>query len=446
MVAGIFVPARGPHGQGISLIRDAEIENTIRTYATPVFRVAGLDPSHVRIYLVNDRSLNAFVAGGQRLFINTGLLLRSDNANQIIGIIAHETGHIAGGHLSRVQSALAKNSVPVILSYILGGAAVIATGRGDIGSAIIAGGQTIALRNFLSYSRTQEASADQAAMKFLDATEQSANGLLDFMRHLSDQELLSATRQDAYVRSHPPTEKRISTIAAHVASSPYSDTPDRPEYQVMFERMTAKLYAFKNPFGATMHRYKESDESIGSRYARAVAYYRKPDMAKALSLIDGLINEHPNDPYFHELKGQMLFDNGWASDALVSYQRAAFLLPNSHLIRRDLARVQLEAKDLALLDSAIRNLTASLAIERFSSFTWRQLAIAYGRKGDKGRRSLALAEEALLINKPDIARYHAGFAEQIFTEGEREWLQARDIQLAANELENAIKRRHSSGN
>jgi len=446
LVAGIFVPSRSSNGQGISLIRDAEIETTIRTFATPVFRVAGLEPSHIRIYLVDDRSLNAFVAGGQRLFINTGLLLRSDNANQIIGVIAHETGHIAGAHLSRVQSALAKSSVPVILSYILGSAAVIATGRSDIGSAIIAGGQTVALRNFLSYSRTQEASADQAAMKYLDATEQTANGLLDFIRHLRDQELFSAAPQDAYLRSHPLTEKRISTIAAHVASSPYSNTPKRPEYQIMFERMIAKLYAFKNPFGATMRRYKENDDSIGSRYARAIAYHRKPDIAKALSLIDGLINEHPNDAYFNELKGQMLFENGWVSDALASYQRAAFLLPNSHLIRRDLARIQLETKDLTMLDSAIGNLNASLAIEQFSSFSWRQLAIAYGRKGDNGRRSLALAEEALLISKPEIARYHAGFAEQIFAEGEREWLQARDIQLAANELEKAIKRRRASSN
>jgi len=418
----------------ISLIRDAEIENTIRLYATPVFRAAGLEPDDIHIHLVKDNTLNAFVAGGQRLFINTGLLLKSTSANQIIGVIAHETGHISGGHLSRLQKALEDSSVPMILSMLLGGAVIIGTGRGDVGGAIIAGGQSIAVRNFLQYSRTQESSADQSALRFLDASGQSAQGLLEFMETLRDQELLSTSRQDPYVRSHPLTRDRITTITEHVAHSPHTDTQGPPEYRIMFERMKAKLYAYVNPLGRTIRVYKESDNSVASRYARTMAYYRKPDLDKALPLIDGLIAEFPDDPYFHELKGQINFENGRPAEALVSYQRAVDLSPDSYLIRRDLARVQIEMNDPELIEPAIENLRTTLAKDPFSAFTWRQLAIAYGRKGDKGRSSLALAEEALINHKPDIASYHAGLAERLFSEGTREWLQARDIQMAANEL------------
>lgn len=422
------------------MIRDAEIENTIRLYAAPVFRAAGLEPDDINIHLVKDNTLNAFVAGGQRLFINTGLLLKSTSANQIIGVIAHETGHISGGHLSRMQKALEATSVPMILSMLLGGATILATGRGDIGGAIIAGGQTIAVQNFLQYSRTQESSADQSALRFLDATGQSARGLLEFMETLSDQELLSTYRQDPYVRSHPLTRDRITTIAEHNANSPYTDAADPPEYRIMFERMKAKLYAYINPLGRTIRVYKESDNSVASRYARAMAYYRKPDLDKAIPLIDGLISEFPDDPYFHELKGQINFENGRPADALLSYQRAVDLNPTAYLIRRDLARIQIESNDPALIDPAIENLRTTLAKDQFSAFTWRQLAIAYGRKGDKGRSSLALAEEALINRKPEIASYHAGLAERLFTEDSREWLQARDIQLAANELGKKLKK------
>ncbi len=438
VVFALGVAPGAAFAKGVSLIRDAEIENTIRTYAAPVFRAAGLEPDGIDIYLVKDNSLNAFVAGGQKVFLNTGLLLRTNSANEIIGVIAHETGHIAGGHLSRVQDALSKSTVPVILSFILGSAATVATGRGDVGAAIIAGGQTVAAKNFLKYSRTQEAAADHAALRFLDRTKQSARGLLNFMDVLSDQELLSTARQDPYVRSHPLTRDRIATLANHVATSPYSETRDTAEFIAMHERLVAKLFAFINPFSTTLRRYKKGDDSLPARYARAIAHYRKPDLPRAVGLVDELIAERPRDPYFHELKGQMLFENGRTTEALASYETAVSLLPDAHLIRRELARVQLEVNDPAFLDPAIDNLKAVLARDRQSSFTWRQLAIAYGRKGEKGHSSLALAEEALLTRKPAVAVYHAGLAERLFPSGSREWIQARDIHLAAKQLEKNI--------
>lgn len=443
LVALLSCPAWVGKARSASLIRDAEVENIIRTYATPLFRAAGLRSRDVRIYIVKDDTLNAFVAGGQKLFINTGLILGSDNAEQVIGVIAHETGHIAGGHLSRVHDALSKSSVASILSMVLGSAAAIATGRGDVGAAVIAGGQSMAARNFLAYSRVQESSADHAAMKYLDETGYSARGLLNFMEKLGDQELLSPAQQDPYVRTHPLTRDRMDALAHHVAQSPNSDNPEPPNITALHERMKAKLYAFLNPMSRTLRVYKETDNSLPSRYARAVGRYREGKLSEALPLIDSLIAEEPSNPYFHELRGQMLFESARLKDAAESYGRAVQLLPDSGLIRRELARVQIEFNQRSMNDAAVINLEAALATETDSPFLWHLLAIAHGRNGDQGRSSIALAEEALLKGKPDIAEFHTGRALKLFKEGTREWLQAEDIRLAAKELASRKKRNDS---
>jgi len=227
LISVVLVASAEPaHAQKTSLIRDAEIENTIRQFAAPVLRAAKLNEKAVKIHLVLDDSLNAFVAGGQRLFINTGLITQSASAGQIIGVIAHETGHISGGHLARLHDALNKSSATTIMSMLLGVTAIVA-GRGDVGTMIIAVGQGISASNFLKYSRTQESAADHAALRFLDDTSQSAKGLLDFMKKLGEQELLVTARQDPYVRTHPLTRNRVATIANHVAKSPHSDNPEQ---------------------------------------------------------------------------------------------------------------------------------------------------------------------------------------------------------------------------
>ncbi|MCH8213457.1 MAG: M48 family metalloprotease [Proteobacteria bacterium] len=432
--ACLWAPAEAG-AQRLSFIRDAEIENTIRTYAAPLFQAAGLEPSDVRIYLVNDRSLNAFVAGGQRLFINTGLIMRSKHAGQVIGVIAHETGHIAGGHLSRLHAAIANSTAQSILALVIGAAAAIGTGRGDVGAAIVAGGQSMGLRSFLHYNRTQESAADQAALRFLDATGQSSRGLLEFMELLGAQDLLSADRQDPYLRTHPLSRERVDAVQAHLSRSPNRDKAQPARIQELHRRMLAKLYAFLEPVPRTLRRYADSDTGLAARYARAIAYYRKPDLGKALPLIDGLIAERPEDPYFHELKGQMLFENGRAAEALKPYETAVRLLPRSPLLRRGLAQVQLELGDPALIEPAIRNLRAAVQRDAEAPFTWRQLAIAYGRRGDMGMSAVALAEEALLKGDARQARYHAGKAGKLLPRGSIGWLQAQDILQAAKKKE-----------
>ncbi len=418
------------------LIRDAETESTIRAYSLPLFEAAGLNPSSVSIKLILNDNLNAFVSGGQNIFLNTGLILKTVNVDEVIGVIAHETGHIAGGHLARTSGAIEDAQTIGIVSSILGVGAGILTGRGDLAAAAVAGGVEATKRSFLKFSRTQESSADQAALSMLDDVGMSARGLYDFLHVLEDNDLLSPERQNPYQRSHPITRERIEVIESHMDRSSYTDVRPAESVQLAHERIQAKLYAYTYPFILTMRQYPDSDTSVAARYARAFAYYKKPDLEKGLELIDQLIAEYPNDPYFHELKAQMLFDHGQVARSVAHYELAVRLAPESALLSLELGQAQVATEQAVLIDPAIRNLKNSLAIEPKSSFAWHQLAIAYGRSNRMGMSTLALAEEAILQRRYDDAIYQAGKAKTMFDTGTKEHLQAEDILNAAD---NAVR-------
>lgn len=416
-------------GDARALIRDEEIETTIRTWSAPMFRAADLDPSFVSVYIVPDTTLNAFVSGGQNIFLTTGLLMRSESAGQVKGVIAHETGHIAGGHLARLQEALKNAQLESIIAMVLG-VGIIATGEGQAGAAgtaVVLGGHQVAGRNLLKYTRGQEAAADQAAMSYLDRTGQSSKGMEDFMRILANQEAIYMGRSDPYLRSHPLTRDRIEIIGNHVANSRFSDLPEPPQDATAHARMRAKLLAFLEPLERTLKEYPKSDASLPARYARAIAYYRKANLARALPLVDGLIAEHPDDPYFHELKGQMLFENGHVAEAVESHKVAVGLKPDSALLLTLLAQARLELNDPAQTKAATVHLVEAVKLENDNAGSWNFLAIAYGRQGQIGLSSLALAEKFLIGGKNKDARAQAKRAEKALPHGSPGWLRAQDI-------------------
>lgn len=399
----------------------------IRRFATPIFQAAGLRPEAVEIYLVKDNSINAFVAGGQKLFINTGLLTQSESANQVIGVIAHEVGHIQGAHLARTHDAMRNATVESILAMAIGVAAAVASGKAEVAAAAMASGQEAGLRSFLRYSRTQEGAADAAAMRLLDATHQSADGLLRFLRKMEDQELLVAGRRDPYLLSHPLSRDRIIALEDFVEKSRHTDVPESPHLQHLHRRMVAKLIAFLEPYAIAMRRYPENETSFEARYAHAIALYRKPDLPRALDTIDTLIDETPSDPYLHELKGQMLFEAGRPADALPSYETAVILVPGAAIIRIELARTQLALNDPALVKAAIRNLQSARVVEKNNSLLWYTLGEAYHRNGQEVESLLARSEATLLAGRYDETIYHAGKAKQMLPSGSPGWLQAQDI-------------------
>jgi predicted Zn-dependent protease len=415
---------------GVTFIRDAEIEIIIAGYAAPLFAAAGLDPSAVRVYLIKDGSINAFVAGGMNIFVYTGLLLAAERPGQLIGVIAHETGHISGGHLARRDDALRNATIEAIVACILGVGGAAASGEAGAAAACQLGSH-IGTMSLLSFSRTQESSADQAGLSFLDATHQSARGILEFLKILSRQEALLSGQQDPYLRTHPLTRDRIEAVAQHVRQSPYSDVPDTPEAILGFKRMRAKLLGYLEPVATVLRHYPESDKSIEARYARAIAFFhRAGKLQQALAIVDGLIAEFPDDPYFQELKGEMLLKSGRAREALPYYEKAMRTVPQSPILRLELAIVQIEIGDPALIESAAAELEEVVRLEPASVSAWRQLSIARGRLGQEPLAWLALAEAAAASSGEQArkeAKRQAQRAMQALPEGSPGWLRAQDI-------------------
>jgi predicted Zn-dependent protease len=385
--------------------------------------------------LIQDKQLNAFVAGGQNEFINTGVILRAKTPNQLIGVLAHETGHIAGGHLTRFQDAVRNASIEGIIAMVVGAAAAVASkGSSESGAAMLPA-EGVAQRAFLQYSVGQEAAADQAALSFLDRSGQSARGLLEFFQVLQGEELLSGMRQDPYLRSHPLTSQRIDYVRHHVEHSRYSDVPDTEANIDRLKRIKAKLDAFISPPSSTLAAYPEKDQSVVARYARAIAYYRIPQLDKALPIIDGLIRDFPKDPYFRELKGQMLFENGRIADAIPPYEEAIRLAPGAPLLRISLAQAWIEANDPAMNKRAIAYLNDALRTEDKETGAWRLLATAYGRDNQMGMAALALAEEALSAGKKKVAQQQAIRAKQLLTKNSAGYNRAENIHRQAGEIE-----------
>ena len=459
-VAVLSITILAPHqanAQGLEFIRDAEIENTMRQYADPLFRQAGVDPEAVHIYLVKDPSLNAFVAEGLNLFINTGTIIGADDAGQLIGVMAHECGHIAGGHLVRGQEAMGNAMTTGLAAMVLGVAAAIAAGKQDKSAyekgvpgaysnnsallpAVLGAAGEVAYKSYASFSRTIEGSADAAGLQFLDNLHMSARGMLAFMEKLEGEELLVTTRQDPYVRTHPVTGDRIDEIRAHIERSPWSDVPTPPEFIEPHQRARAKLAAFLNPPMSTLYKYKESDPSISARYARAIAYYRIPDLEHALPLVDGLLAERPNDPYFHELKGQILYENGRALEAIPEYKKAVQILPNNALLHQELGMVEVESEDPTQLADAKIQLNAAIRGEPEDPTSWRQLAIAYGRDGDEAMASAGMAEYALLMGRFSEALYHSNKALQGLKHGSPMAIRMEDVRAQAEQHQESKKR------
>ena len=416
LLASVAAPRPALAQDSLNLLRDAEIENTLRLFATPVWKAAGLDPQAIRIYIVSDPTLNSFVAGGQNLFMNTGTILRAATPNQLVGVMAHETGHIAGGHLVRSTQAMKNATIESIIGMLLGaGAAVVGHGNGA-GGAVIAG-ETVGQRAFLQYSITQEASADAAALRFLDRTHQSARGLLQFFQILQQEEFLTAQHQDPYLQTHPLTEERVTVMQNHVDHSPYSDAKDPPEWVHLDNLMKAKLGAFLSSPPDVLAQIKPSDNSEEARYARAIAYYRIPDLKNAVPTIDGLIRDFPSNPYYQELKGQMLFENGRIAEAVAPYERTVQMRPDEPLFNIELAQVQLETNDPKLVARAKDELTNALRIEADNADAWRFLAVAYGRSGDMGMAALALAEQNMAQGNFREAGLQADRAQKLLPPG-----------------------------
>ena len=421
--------------KGPPVIRDTEAEQLLREYTRPILRAAGMEKQNIQMVIINEGVFNAFVADGRRIFVNYGALLQSETPNQIIGVMAHETGHLAGGHLSKLREQLAQAQTQMIIAMLIGAGAMVAGSRGgnansglaNAGAAAVSAPQEMIRRTLLSYVRQQEENADRAGVKFLTATGQSAKGMYETFRRFTNESLFAAHGSDPYVQSHPMPAERVASLEELARSSPYWDKKDDPALQLRHDMVRAKISAFMERQDTVYRRYPLSSDSMPARYARAIATYRHGELRSAVAQIDALIQQQPSNPYFYELRGQALLEGGKPAEAIAPLRKAVQLSNNAPLIEMLLGQALVASDNKAYTEEAIAILRAAVARETEAPIGYTQLAMAYGRKGDYAQADLASAQAAFLRGDNKTARDLASRAKTRFAIGTPGWVKADDI-------------------
>ncbi len=430
-IAALVWAAQPAYAQ--SVLRDAETEALLNDMAAPLVEAAGLAPGNVDIVLINDPSINAFVAGGQVVYLHSGLIDAADTANEVQGVIAHELGHITGGHINRIGEGMSAASNISILSLLLGVGAALA-GAGEAGIGIMQAGQRAALGKFLAFTRVQEASADAAGAEYLSIAGISGRGSLAFFGKLLNQEFRYYRRQDddaAFTRTHPLSGDRIARLREVYERDPAWDAPDDPEIQARFERVKAKLYGYLSTPERTLQSFPEYDTSIPARYARAYAYHKAALVDQALGEANALLDSDPQNPYFYELKGQILLESGKPDEALPYLRDATDLSRNQPLIASMFGHALIATEDQENFPEAERVLRAAVASDRLNPFALYQLGVVYAARGDMPRARLASAEQQVMRRNYPEALRSAQAAEAGLEPGSPDWIRAQDISLQA---------------
>lgn len=426
--------ALAQENRGPPILRDTESEQLLRDYTRPILRAAGMERQNIQMVIINDNTFNAFVADGRRIFVNYGAMMQSETPNQIIGVLAHETGHLAGGHLSKLRERLAEAQTQMIIAMLLGAGALVAGARGggnsglsNAGAAAMSAPAEAIQRTLLSYVRQQEENADRAGVKFLTATGQSPRGMYETFKRFTDESLFAARGADPYVQSHPMPAERVRALEELARSSPYWDKKDDPALQMRHDMVRAKISAFMERQDTVYRRYPLSNTSMPARYAHAITTYLHGDLRNALAQIDSLIQAQPNNPYFYEVRGQALLEGGKPAEAIAPLRKAVQLSSNSPLIEMLLGQALVASDNKALTDEAIAILRAAVARETEAPIGYTQLAMAYGRKGDYAQADLASAQAAYLRGDNKTARDLASRAKTRFAIGTPGWVKADDI-------------------
>jgi len=442
LLASLIVAIKPAAAQ--SILRDAETEQLLLDMAAPLIEASELEPGNVELVLINDNSINAFVAGGQVIYVHTGLIAAAETANEVQGVLAHELGHITAGHVVRFNERTKTANGISILSLLLGvGAALAGAGEGAMG--IIAAGQQAALGSFLSFNRDQEAATDLAGVRYLSGAGISGQGMIKFFERLRGNEIragYSQADEAAYSRTHPLTGDRIQVLRGLVDKDPAWNAEPDPDLQQRFVRAKAKLYGYLAEPQRTLKSYPPHDTSVPARYARAYAYHKDARVDLALAEADALLALEPQNPWFLELKGQVLLESGRPKDALVPLRRATELTRAHPLIAGMLGHALIATEDEANFAEAEQVLRASVQRDRFNPFAWYQLGVVYEARGDIPRARLASAEVQVMNRQYPAALANAQAAEAYLPYGSPDWIRAQDVALEARaELERVRDRR-----
>jgi predicted Zn-dependent protease len=442
-----FMLAAASSASAQSAIRDTEIEGIIHEWSDPVFTAMGLEPSEVEILLINDDDLNAFATRGRIMGLNTGLILKTRNPNELLGVIAHEAGHIRNRHTLR-DGAQGAGMQPMLMTMALG-ALAIAAGAPDAGAVLLGNSQYFGTLSALRYMTHQEGEADNTGARALEAAGESGRGLVSFFENFRSQEVFSDARRYPYFRSHPLSSARIENLRRFVAEQPHYNHRDSPERLAQHALILSKIHAFMDEPNQTLRDYPESDTTLPARYARAIAWYRDGQTDKALDAVDVLLTGQPDNPYFWELKGQILFEEGRPAEAIGAHQRSVEIMPDAPLLRINLAHALIETRDPTKLDQAVAELKRATALEKDNTMGWRLLSQAYASQNKEGEARLASAEMYFAMGAETQATQFALRARDMLEPGTIEWTRAMDIVFASGATQDdvdEVDRRNSRRN
>lgn len=434
--AAVLILAAAAPAAAQSAIRDTEIEGIVRGWSDPVFTAMGLNPDDVEILLINDSSLNAFATRGRIMGLNTGLILETDDANQLLGVIAHEGAHIKNRHTLR-DGARDAGMQPFLMSMALGALAVVA-GAPDAGAALIGSSQYFGTLGALRYMQGQEGEADVSGARALEQAGESGRGLVRFFENFRAQEVFSDQKRYPYFRSHPLSSSRIEALRRLVEASPNYDKAETPERAAEHALVVAKIHAFMDPPNQTLRKYPSSNTTLPARYARAIAWYRDGQTDRALTAVDELIAGEPENPYYWELKGQILFEEGRPTEAIGAHERSVQLKPDAPLLRINLAHALIETNDAAQLDRAVDELKRAAAMEHDNTMAWRLLGQAYSSQGKEGEARLASAEFYYAMGRTEQATQMALRARDMLEPSSLEWRRAMDIVFASGATQDDV--------
>lgn len=426
LLTGLF--GKSAAAGSVTLITDAETQNFLNSILAPLYKAAGI-PFKSDVHMVRDNSLNAFVSEGNYMFVNTGTLIEADNVNELSGILAHETGHIMGGHIVRQQLKMEKMKYVMLGSMIAAGATAVSTGRGDAAMAIMLGSQSSAINSMLHYQMGEERSADESAIKLLSQTQQSTIGLQNFMTKIKKKNALSGVTENNYFRTHPLTTERINHFIEAGKNNHY---PSAHRLDGEFQMIKAKLAAFLLDKQKVMRMYPAGDSSAPARYAHSILAFRQNNLPEAQRLIDGLIAEQPNNPYFHELKGQFMFESGQVKQSVKEYETALKLLPNNPLLQTSLAQAMLENNPDKTQLQRIINLLQQAQLKTPTASGWMMLSRAYDMNGQRARSLYAAAEFSYEMDNLDVAQKQLDNARKAGAD--------KSLELKISDLEQRIKR------
>jgi len=431
MVALLLAFAAAPPAAAQSILRDSETELLFRDISRPLIQAAGLDPANVKVVLLNDPEINAFVAGGQIVYIHSGLLTEADNVNQLQGVIAHELGHVAGGHILRMGEGAGAATKISILSLVLAAAAIAAGAPPDAGMGIMMAGQRAAIGNFMAFTRAQESSADLAGASYLSKSGISGKGSLEFFKKLQNQEYrLAVYSRDSYDRTHPLSQERIQALEEIYQKDPAWNRPIDPTLEARFERVKAKLQGYIDPQVAA-RKYPETDQTVPAHYARAYAYHLGAYPDKALTEADTLLATAPEDPFFLELKGQILLESGRPKEAIPVLREAVKNAPDQPMISVMLGHALIASEEDKNFAEAKQMLKNAVNRDNDNPFAWLQLGIVYDHEGDMARAALATAERNNLEGNAKLALVSARTAMKGIPANTPDYLRAQDIAMVS---------------